>query len=194
MLKKERTCNCEKKQMNESDVIININEEIKDINEYLLVKDLLKKSKEILNKFEINIYSSKEFKTEILKWIKENIYLAGIISIAYYNGVYNLASNSDNEGFEWLINVIDNIYIPKTKIKLNLHELDDDFTSNLVKEQHYFYSKLLNKDFLIVDRETSSNYKGENFIETCFLPNHLLPRLIYETLLKNKEELEKLYA
>lgn len=194
MLKKERICDCERNQVNENNVIININEDIKDVNEYLLVKDLLTKSEKLLDSFEKNIYNTKEFKVELLDWIKENIYLAGIISIAYYNGVYNLASNSDNEGFEWLINVIDNIYIPKTKIKLNLHELDDDFTSNLVGKQHYFYSKLLNKDFFIVDRETSSNYKGENFIETCFLPNHLLPRLIYETLLKNKEELEKLYA
>lgn len=194
MLKKERICDCERNQVNENNVIININEEIKDINEYLLVKDLLKKSKEILNKFEINIYSSKEFKTEILKWIKENIYLAGIISITYLDGVFNIASNSDEDGFRWLISTQNRNCIPNTNIKMNFHELDNDFTFELVSEKHYFYSELLDKDFLLINRESSSDYYGENFRETCYLENYDLPKLIYNTIIENKQELEELYG
>ena len=194
MLKKERICDCERNQVNENNVIININEEIKDINEYLLVKDLLKKSKEILNKFEINIYSSKEFKTEILKWIKENIYLAGIISITYLDGVFNIASNSDEDGFRWLISTQNRNCIPNKNIKMNFHELDNDFTFELVSEKHYFYSELLDKDFLLINRESSSDYYGENFRETCYLENYDLPKLIYNTIIENKQELEELYG
>lgn len=160
----------------------------------MLVKDLLKKSKEILNKFEINIYSSKEFKTEILKWIKENIYLAGIISITYLDGVFNIASNSDEDGFRWLISTQNRNCIPNTNIKMNFHELDNDFTFELVSEKHYFYSELLDKDFLLINRESSSDYYGENFRETCYLENYDLPKLIYNTIIENKQELEELYG
>ena len=194
MLKKERTCNCEKNKINENEVIININEEIKDVNEYLLVKDLLNKSKEILNKFEANIYNTKEFKTEILEWIKENIYLSGIISIAYLDGVFNIARNTDEDGFRWLISIENRNCIPNTNIKINFHELDNDFKFELVSEEHYFYSKLLDKNFLVINRESTSNYDGENFIETCYLENYNLPKLIYNTIIENKQELEELYG
>lgn len=77
---------------------------------------------------------------------------------------------------------------------MNFHELDNDFTFELVSEKHYFYSELLDKDFLLINRESSSDYYGENFRETCYLENYDLPKLIYNTIIENKQELEELYG
>lgn len=184
---------CGTKNSEKRDVLLlDLNDTINSIEEKILATSCISGMSEKVYNFNTKVVmNAEEFRRDVREWIENNKITAALVCYAYSRGNYNIMERSDNSGFNILLNIPNGpLTIPNTNMSIDifeemdkLEEQGEDYTF-LVQDDVYIHSNYMDNDLLLLERSSSSNYNGDNFIETLSLVNYDLVKIIYEEIKK----------